>query len=98
MSPTNTDGDTTTRDEFNEPIQYINDFPNNNFISFTTYVYNQEPLTYKHPYTLFVSSITPQYTSSRYANRKYCLFYMNLTFASNDYDWDSNELFNMFIN
>ena len=82
--PNTNDGDTNTRDEFNEPIQYMNDSPNMNQIPFTTGVYNQEPITYKHPYTLFVPSITPTYTSSRYANRKYCLFYGNLTFASNE--------------
>ena len=76
----------------------MNDSPNTNPILFTTGVYSQEPITYKHPYTLFVPSITQQYTSSRYANRKYCLFYVNLTFASNDYALDSNELFNMSIN
>ena len=85
LMPTNNDGDTTNRDKFNEPIPYMNDSPNNNPMPFTTGVYNQEPITYKHPYTLFVPSITPTYTSSRYANRKYCLFYVNLTFASNDY-------------
>ena len=84
MSPTN-DGDTTNREDFNEPIQYMNYSPNNNPMPFTTDVYNQEPITYKHPYTLFVPQIISQYTSSRYANRKYCLFYVNLTFASNDY-------------
>ena len=76
----------------------MKDSPNINPMSFTTGVYNQEPITYKHPYTLFVPPITLQYTSSRYANRKYCLFYVNLTFASNDYVCDSDELFNMFIN
>ena len=98
--PTNNDGDTTNRDEFNEPIQYtrINDSPNTNPIPFTTGVYTQEPITYKHPYSLFVPSITQLYTSSRYATRKYCLFYVNLTFASNDYAWDGNELYNMYIN
>ena len=89
MSPTN-DGDTTNRDEFNDPIQYVNDSPNNNPMPFTTGVYNQKPITYKHPYTLFVLPITPQYISSRYSNRKYCLFNVNLTFASNDYVWDSD--------
>ena len=98
MSPTNTDWDTTNRDDFNESIQYMNDSPNTYPMPFTTGVYNQDPITYKHPYTLFVPLITPQYTSSRYANRKYCSFYVNLTFASNDYDWDSNELFNISIN
>ena len=96
MSSTN-DGDTTNREEFNEPIQYMNDSHNNNPIPFTTDVYNQEPITYKHPYTLFVPPITPSYTSSRYANKKYCLFYVNLTFASNDYAWDSDDLYNMSI-
>ena len=80
------DGDKTNRKDLNEPIQYLNDSPDNNPIAFTTGVYNQEPITYKHPYTLFVPPITPQYTSLRYANRKYCLFYVNLTFASNYYD------------
>ena len=94
--PNNNDGETTNREDFNDPIQ-LNDSPNNNFIPFTTGVYNQEPISYKHPYTLFVPPITPQYTSSRYANRKYCLFYVNLTFASNYYAWDSDELFNMSI-
>ena len=69
MSPTN-DGDKTNREEFNEHIQYMNDSPNNNFMLFTTGVYNQKLITYKHPYTLFVPPITPQYTSSKYANRK----------------------------
>ena len=96
--PTNNDGVTTNRNEFNKPIQYMNDSPNNNSMPFTISIYNQEPITYKHPYTLFVCPITPQYTSSRYANRKYCLFYVNLTFASNDYAWDSDELYNMSIN
>ena len=41
MSPTN-DGDTTNREEFNEPIQYINDSPNNNPIPFSTNVYNHK--------------------------------------------------------
>ena len=49
MSSTN-DGDTTNREEFNEPIQYMNDSHNNNPIPFTTDVYNQEPITYKHQY------------------------------------------------
>ena len=66
MSPTN-DEDTTNKEEFHDHIQYMNDSPNNNSIPFTTGVYNQEPITYKHPYTLFVPPITPQYTSSRYA-------------------------------
>ena len=96
--PTNNDGDTTNRDEFNEPIQYMNDSPNYNSMPFTTSVYNQEPITYKHPYTLFVPSLTPTYTSLRYANRKYCLFFINLTFASNDYGWNSDKLYNMSIN
>ena len=38
--PTYNDGNTTNRNEFNAPIQYINDFPNNNFMPFTTGVYN----------------------------------------------------------
>ena len=78
LMPTNNDGDTTNSDEFNNPILYMNDSFNTNPIPFTTGVYYQEPIIYKHPYTLFVPSITPQYTSSRYANRKYCLFYLNL--------------------
>ena len=90
---TNNDGDTTNRDEFNKPIQYMNDSPtslsdkrsNTNPIPFTTGVYSQEPITYKHPYTLFVPSLTPQYRSSSYANKKYCLLYANLTLASDDY-------------
>ena len=98
MSPTNNDGDTTNRDEFNEPIQCMNDSNNNNPIPFTIGVYNQKPITYKPPYTLFVSPITSQYTSSRYANIKYCLFYVNHTFASNDYAWDIDELYKMSIN
>ena len=76
----------------------MNDSPNNNTMPFTTGVYSQGPITYKHLYTLFVPAITPQYSSLRYANRKYCLFYVNLTFASNDYVWDNDELFNMSIN
>ena len=96
--PTNNDGDTTNRDEFNEPIQYMKYSYNNNPMPFTTGVYTQEPVTYKHPYTLFVPSITSTYTSSKYANRKYCLFYVNLTFASNDYAWNSEGLYNMSIN
>ena len=95
MSSTN-DGDTNNRDDITYPIQ-MNDSPNSNLIPFTTGVYNQEPITYKHPYTLFVPPITPSFTSSSYANRKYCLFYVNLTFASNDYAWDSDDLFNMLI-
>ena len=47
---------------------------------------------------MFVPPITPKYTSSRYANKKYCLFYVNLTVASNDYVWDSDKLYNMSIN
>ena len=61
MSRTN-DGDTTNRNDFNDPIQ-LNDFPHNNSMPLTTGVYNQEPITYKHPYTLFVPPITPQSTS-----------------------------------
>ena len=61
--PTNNDGDTTNKDEFNKPIQYVNDSPDNNLMPFTTGVYNQKPIIYKHPYTLFVPSITPTYTS-----------------------------------
>ena len=79
MSPTN-DGDTTNRNNFNDPIQ-LNDSPNTSPMPFTTGVYNQELITDKHPYTLFVPQITPQYTSSRYAQRKYCLFYVNITLA-----------------
>ena len=60
MSPNN-DGDTTNREDFKEPIQYMNNSPTslsdlrsrNNPIPFTTAVYNQEQITYKHPYTLF---------------------------------------------
>ena len=69
----------------------------NKHIPVTTVVYNQEPISYKHPYTLFVHQITPSYTSSRYANRKYCLFYVNLTFASNGNAWNSDDLINMSI-
>ena len=66
---------TPNREEFNDPIQYMNDSPNTNPTDlqtlspfpFTTGVYNQEPVTYTHPYTLFLPSI---YTSSRYANKK----------------------------
>ena len=93
---TNNDGDTNNRENFTDPIQ-LKYSPNNNHIPFINGVYNQEPITYKHQYTLFVPPITPSYTSSRYANRKYCLFYVNLTFASNDYAWDSNDLFNISI-
>ena len=84
--PTNNDGETTNREDFTDPIQ-LNDSPDNNPMPFTTGVYSQEPITYKHPYTLLVPSITPTYTSSRYTNRKYCFFYVNLTFACNDYAW-----------
>ena len=63
MSSTN-DRDKPNREEFNEPIKYMNDSPNNNPMLFTTGVNTQEPITYKHPYTLFVPPITPQYTSS----------------------------------
>ena len=45
MSPTNTDRDTANRDDYNEPIQ-LNDSPNNNPISFSIGVYNQEHITY----------------------------------------------------
>ena len=38
--PTTNDGDTNNREDFTDPIQ-LNDFPNNNFIPFTTSVYNQ---------------------------------------------------------
>ena len=48
--------------------------PNNNPIPFTIGVYNQEPITYKHPYTFCVTPITLQYTSSRYANIK-CFYF-----------------------
>ena len=58
--PTNIDRDTTNKDEVNEPIQYMNDPPNTNLIPFITGVYNQDTITYKHPYTLFEHSITPQ--------------------------------------
>ena len=95
--PTNNDGDTNNRVDFTDPIQ-LNDSPNNNPIPLTTGVNTQEPIIYKHPYTLFAPLITPSYTSSRYVNRKYCLYYVNLTFASNDYVWDSDELYNMSIN
>ena len=63
MSPTTTDTDTTSMDDLNRPIQYMNDSSNNNFMPFITGVYNQEPVTYKHSYTLFLPLITPQYTS-----------------------------------
>ena len=92
------DEDTTNREEFTKYIQYINDSPYTNPMPFITAVYTQKQITYKHPYTLFVPSLTPQYTSSRYANRKNCLFYVNLTFDSNNYVWNSDELFNMSIN
>ena len=77
----------------------INPMPSSDKVlaSFTTDVNNQERITYKYPYTLFVPPITPQYTSSKYANRKYCLFYVNITFASNDYVWNSDKLYNMSI-
>ena len=91
----NNDGDTNNREDFTDPIQ-LNDSPNTP-IPFTTGVYNQEPITYKDPYTLFIPPITLLYTSSRNTNRKYCLFYVNLTFASDDYNWDSDDLFNMSI-
>ena len=82
--PTNNNGDKNNREDFTDPIQ-LNDSYNNNPIPFTTRVFSQEPITYKHPYTLFIPSITQSYTSARYANRIYCLIYVNLTFASNDY-------------
>ena len=66
----NNDKDTTNREAFNDPIQ-LNDSPYTNPMPFTTDVYNQKPITYKHPYTLFVFQITPSYSSSRYANNKY---------------------------
>ena len=77
----------------------INPMPSSDKVlaSFTTDVNNQERITYKYQYTLFVPPITPQYTSSKYANRKYCLFYVNITFASNDYVWNSDKLYNMSI-
>ena len=71
ISPTN-DRDTNSRKDVTDPIQ-LNDSPNNP-IPFTTGVYNQEPITYKHPYTLFVPPITPSYTSSRYANKNIVYF------------------------
>ena len=71
MSPTN-DGDTNNREDITDPIQ-LNDSPNNP-IPFTTGVYNQEPITYKHPDTLFVPPIIPSYTSSRYANKNIVYF------------------------
>ena len=45
MSSTNTNRDTTKGDDYDEPIQYVNDFSNNP-IPFITGVYNQEPITY----------------------------------------------------
>ena len=51
LMPTNNDGETTNREDFTDPIQ-LNDSPNNNYIFFTTGVYNQKPITYKHPNTL----------------------------------------------
>ena len=97
LMPTNAGNSTNTpnREEYNDQIQYMNDSPNTNPISFTTGVYNQKPVTYKHPYTLFLPSI---YTRLRYANKKYCLFYINLSFALNDYTWEDDELNNMSIN
>ena len=99
--PTNNDENTTNRDKFDLLIQYINDSPNSlldqrsntnptdlrTFSPFplATSVYTQKPISYKHPYTLFVPSITPSYTSSKYEFRKYCLFSVNLTFVSNGY-------------
>ena len=84
MSPIN-DRTTINREDFNKPIQYVNDFTNNNPMRISNGVYNQKQITYKHSYTLFVPSMTPQYTSSRYANKQYCLFYVNHLFASNNY-------------
>ena len=55
MSPTN-DGDTNNKEDFIDPIQ-LNHSHTNNPLPFTTGVYNQEPITYKHPYTLFVPPI-----------------------------------------
>ena len=105
MSYTNNDWHITNRKDFNKPIQYVNDSrtllsnqrSSNNPIPFTTGVNNQKPITYKHPYTLFVPLISVQYTSLICANRTYWLFYVNLTFASIDYIWDNYELYNMSI-
>ena len=96
LMPINHDGETTHRADYTDPIQ-LNNSPNNNPISFTTGVKNQDPITYKLPYTLFVFTISPLYISSRYATIKYCLFYVNLTFASNDYAWNRDGLFKMSI-
>ena len=41
LMPTNNDGNTTNREKFNEPIQYMYDSPNTNPIPFTTGVYTQ---------------------------------------------------------
>ena len=81
IMPNTNNKDTTTIDEFNKPNQYLNDSPNMNPTSFIVGVDNQEPITYKHPYTLFVPLITSKYNSTKYANRKYCLFFINLTFC-----------------
>ena len=103
MSPSN-DGDTTNREDINDPIKLNNSTTSlsdqrysNNPMPFTTGFYNQESITYKHSYTLFVPPITLQYTRSRYANRKNCLFYVNFTLASKNYVLDSDELFHMYI-
>lgn len=58
------DEDTTNSDYFNKLIQMMNNSITNNSISFTTGVYNQEPVTYTHLFTLFVIQIAPQYTCS----------------------------------
>ena len=59
----------TNKEDFIKPIQYMNDFPNINPMPFNTGVYTHKPITYKHVYTFTVRPITPQSTSSRYANR-----------------------------
>ena len=51
--PINNDGETNNREDVTDPIK-LNDSHNINSIPFTTGVYNQVPITYKHPYTLFV--------------------------------------------
>ena len=69
---------TTDRKDFNKNKQFVNASPNNNpmpssdkvLAFFTSNVYNQEPITYKHSYNLFVPIITQQNTSLTYANRK----------------------------
>ena len=45
LKPINNDGDKNNKEDFTDPIQ-LNDSPYNNFILFTTGVYNQEPITY----------------------------------------------------